>query len=68
MYQQQIEKLQHLHAELDRRIDALEKTGCYDDVQLADLKKQRLFLKDQIYRLQKNQWEYDYDRHGFDDE
>lgn len=68
MYQQQIEKLQCLHAELDRRIDALEKTGCYDDVQLTDLKKQRLLLKDQLFRLRKNQWEYDYDRHGFDDE
>lgn len=68
MYQQQIEKLQRLHAELDRRIDALEKTGCYDDVQLTDLKKQRLLLKDQLFRLRKNQWEYDYDRHGFDDE
>jgi hypothetical protein len=68
MYQQQIEKLKILHAELDRRITALEKTGCYDDVQLTDLKKQRLLLKDQLFRLQKNQWEHDYDRHGFDDE
>ena len=68
MYQQQIEKLQRLHADLDRRIDALEKTGCYDDMQLVDLKKQRLLLKDQLFRLQKNQWEHDYDRHGFDDE
>jgi hypothetical protein len=68
MYQQQIEKLQRLHADLDRRITALEKTGCYDDVQLVDLKKQRLLLKDQLFRLRKNQWEHDYDRHGFDDE
>ena len=68
MYQEQIKKLQILHADLDRVIDGLEKTGKYDDVYLADLKKQRLLLKDQIFRLQKNQWEHDYDRHGFDDE
>lgn len=68
MYQQQIEKLKLLHADLDRRINTLEKTGCYDDVQMIDLKKQRLHLKDTIFRLQKNQWEYDHDRHGFDDE
>lgn len=68
MYKDQIEKLQRLHAELNRRIDALEKTGCYDDVQLVDLKKQRLFLKDQLFRLQRNQWEHDHERHGFDDD
>jgi hypothetical protein len=68
MYQQQIEKLKRLHAELDRRIDALEKTGCFDDVQIVDLKKQRLLLKDQLFRLQKDQWDHDHERHGFPDE
>lgn len=68
MYQRQIEKLQRLHAELDRRIDALEKTGCFSDMQLVDLKKQRLSLKDQLFHLQKKQWEHDHDRHGFHDE
>ena len=68
MYQQQIEKLQRLHDDLDRRITALEKTGSHDDVLLTELRQQRLLLKDQLFRLRKHQWEHDYDRHGFDDE
>jgi hypothetical protein len=68
MYRQQIEKLQRIYSELERKIDTLQRTGNSSDQHLADLRQQRLTLKDQIFRLQRNQWEHDYDRHGFDDE
>jgi hypothetical protein len=68
MYRQQIEKLQNIYQELERKIDTLQRTGNSSDQHLADLRQQRLTLKDQIFRLQRNQWEHDYDRHGFDDE
>lgn len=53
-----IEKLQHRlkhlendHAELNKKIDGLEKTGVFEDVTLEVLKKQRLHLKDEIGRI-----------------
>ena len=46
-----IEHLEKDHASLDKKIDALEKTGVFDDEHLTKLKKQRLHVKeDQIGR------------------
>jgi uncharacterized protein YdcH (DUF465 family) len=44
-------RLKHLeeeHARIDKRIDGLESTGIFEDVNVVDLKKQRLHLKDEI--------------------
>ena len=53
-----IEKLQHRlkhlendHAGLDKKIDGLESTGVFEDVNLEVLKKQRLHLKDEIAKI-----------------
>jgi len=53
-----IEKLQHRlkhleydHAEMNKRIDGLEKTGVFGDITLEVLKKQRLHLKDEIAKI-----------------
>ena len=53
-----IEKLQHRlkhlendHADLNKKIDGLEKTGVFEDVTLEVLKKQRLHLKDEISKI-----------------
>ena len=46
-----IKHLEEAHHVLDKRIDGLEKTGVFDDVELTDLKKQRLRLKTQLVTL-----------------
>jgi hypothetical protein len=59
MYENRLKHLQEMHAALDKQIDGLEKTGKFEDAQLAGLKKQRLVLKDQITELQRQQWKDD---------
>jgi hypothetical protein len=59
MYENRLKHLNEMHAALDRQIDGLEKTGRFEDTQLAGLKKQRLALKDQITELQRQQWKDD---------
>lgn len=53
-----IDKLQHRlkhletdHADLNKRIDGMEKTGVFEDANLEVLKKQRLHLKDEIAKI-----------------
>lgn len=43
-----IKHLEELHRALDKRIDGMESTGVFEDTTLEVLKKQRLFLKDEI--------------------
>ena len=45
-----ISHLEEKHADLDSRIDQMERTGIFDDFELENLKKDRLFLKDEIER------------------
>lgn len=54
-YEGRIKHLEEAHAILDKRIDHLEQTGIFEDVQLEELKKQRLLLKDEIAKLQLKQ-------------
>ena len=51
-----IKHLEEAHHVLDKRIDGLEKTGVFDDVELTDLKKQRLQLKTQIVKLKQDHY------------
>ena len=47
-------RLKHLSAEhqaIDKRIDGLESTGVFEDATLEVLKKQRLYLKDEIVKI-----------------
>ena len=48
-------RLKHLtdeHQAIDKRIDGLESTGVFEDATLEVLKKQRLYLKDEIVKIQ----------------
>ena len=45
-------KLEEAHSLLDKRIDTSEKSGVFEDLQLEEMKKQRLLLKDEIAKLQ----------------
>ena len=49
-----IRHLEQAHQALDKRIDGLESTGVFDDVELNNLKKQRLQLKRQIVILKQD--------------
>ncbi len=47
-------RLKHLETEhqvIDKRIDGLESTGVFEDTTLEVLKKQRLYLKDEIVKI-----------------
>jgi hypothetical protein len=50
-WERRIKHLEEAHHALDKRIDGLESTGVFDDVELTDLKKQRLRLKTQLVTL-----------------
>jgi len=50
-WERRIQHLEQAHQALDKRIDGLESTGVFDDVELNNLKKQRLQLKTQIVTL-----------------
>jgi hypothetical protein len=50
-WENRIKHLEQAHQALDKRIDGLESTGVFDDVELNDLKKQRLRLKTQLVTL-----------------
>ena len=55
MYENRIKHLEESHHVLNKRIDNLEKTGVFDDLEIEILKKQRLHLKDQIAILKHKQ-------------
>ena len=68
MYENRIQHLEESHRDLDRQIDGLERTGRFDDLQLQNLKKQRLQLRDEIAKLTKLQWQHDREYLEADDE
>ena len=55
MYDQRIKHLEEAHRALDKQIDTLEKTGVFQDLQLEEMKKQRLHIKDNIAILKHKQ-------------
>ena len=58
MYEARIKHLEDAHRSLDKQVDALEKTGLFEDLKLEKLKKERLLLKDKIAIL-KHKQEYE---------
>ncbi|WP_237340492.1 YdcH family protein, partial [Francisella tularensis] len=42
------------YEDLDKKIYSLESTGMFEDSQLEDLKKQRLEIKDMLYKALKS--------------
>ena len=55
MYEQRIKHLEEAHRALDKQVDALERTGLFEDLKLEQLKKERLLLKDKIAILKHKQ-------------
>jgi len=65
-WERRIKHLEEAHHVLDKRIDGLESTGVFDDVELTYLKKQRLQLKTQIVKLKQDHPETHYNTESND--
>jgi hypothetical protein len=68
-YKSRINHLEEMHKLLDKQINEMQTNHPGVDVEhLAELKKKKLQLKDEIGRLNKMQWEEDTQRVGYSDE
>ena len=62
-----ISVLQEQHDNLNRKIDAVEKSRVFDDLELAELKKKRLHIKDELAILYKLQFEQQHEVLNWDE-
>lgn len=68
-YKGRIKHLEEMHRLLDKQIDELQINHPHvDESHLAELKKKKLSVKDEMSRLVKLQWEEDTQRIGYGDE
>lgn len=68
-YKGRIQHLEEMHKALNKQIDDMERNHPHVEVnKLANLKKQKLQIKDEISKLTKLQWEEDHERVGYGDE
>lgn len=68
-YKGRIKHLEEMHRLLDKQINEMQTNHPGVDVDhLADLKKKKLHIKDEIGRLNRLQWEEDNERIGYGDE
>ena len=68
-YKGRIKQLEEMHQALNKQIDDMERNHPHVEVEkLANLKKQKLQIKDEISRLTRLQWEEDTQRTGYGDE
>jgi hypothetical protein len=62
MYKSKIKHLEEMHKVLNKQIDDMERNHPHVEAdKLADMKKRKLVLKDEISRLNKLQWEHDHE-------
>ena len=66
MYKAKIKQLEESHQVLNKQIDDMERNHPYVEVEkLAEMKKKKLLIKDEIARLNKLQWDHDHETvHG----
>ena len=68
-YNNRIKQLEEMHRVLNKQIDDMERNHPHVEIEkLANLKKQKLQIKDEISRLTRLQWEEDTQRTGYGDE
>jgi hypothetical protein len=67
-YRDRIAHLTEMHKVLNKQIDTAEQSANPDHLNLQELKKKRLALKDEISRLSRLQWEEDHERVNLDDD
>ena len=52
-YTQRLKWLKETHQYLNKKIDTMEKTGKFADEQISEMKRDRLKMKDEIERIEK---------------
>ncbi len=68
-YRARIKQLEEMHQSLHKQIDNMERNHPHVEVEkLANLKKQKLQIKDEISKLNRLQWEEETQRVGYGDE
>jgi hypothetical protein len=66
MYKAKIKQLEESHKVLNKQIDDMERNHPHvEESKLAEMKKKKLIIKDEIARLNKLQWDHDHETvHG----
>jgi hypothetical protein len=68
-YKGRIKHLEEMHRLIDKQINEMQNNHPHvDEIHLAEMKKKKLQLKDEISRLSRLQWEEDTQRIGYGDE
>jgi hypothetical protein len=68
-YKGRIKHLEEMHRLLDKQITEMQTNHPGVDIEhLAELKKKKLLLKDEISKLNRLQWEEDNERIGYGDQ
>lgn len=63
MYKAKIKQLEESHRVLNKQIDDMERNHPHvEESRLAEMKKKKLLIKDEISRLNKLQWDHDHER------
>ena len=62
MYKAKIKQLEESHRVLNKQIDDMERNHPHvEEIKLAEMKKKKLLIKDEIVRLNKLQWDHDHE-------
>jgi len=62
MYKAKIKQLEESHRVLNKQIDDMERNHPHvQEAKLAEMKKKKLLIKDEIARLNKLQWDHDHE-------
>ena len=62
MYKAKIKQLEESHKILNKQIDDMERNHPHvEETRLAEMKKKKLLIKDEIARLNKLQWDHDHE-------
>jgi len=66
MYKAKIKQLEESHRVLNKQIDDMERNHPHvEESKLAEMKKKKLLIRDEIARLNKLQWDHDHETvHG----
>lgn len=62
MYKAKIKQLEESHKILNKQIDDMERNHPHvEETKLAEMKKKKLLIRDEIARLNKLQWDHDHE-------
>ena len=68
MYKSKIKQLEESHRVLNKQIDDMERNHPHvEESKLAEMKKKKLLIKDEISRLNKLQWDHDHETVNVDE-